>query len=74
LHFYFLVELKNKNAMGNDDIEVINLLGEVVARFDNVSMKGTKEIEMSNIAAGQYMVKISSKNNLYTEKVFLNHQ
>jgi hypothetical protein len=37
-------------------------------------MKGSKEIEMSNIAAGQYMVKISSKNNLYTEKVFLNHQ
>ena len=59
---------------GNGNIEVINLLGEVVARFDNVSMKGTKEIEMSNIAAGQYMVKISSKNNLYTEKVFLNHQ
>jgi hypothetical protein len=56
------------------NIEVINLLGEVVARLENVSMKGTKEIEMSNIAAGQYMVKISSKNNLYTEKVFLNHQ
>ena len=59
---------------GTGNIEVINLLGEVVARFDNVSMKGSKEIEMSNIAAGQYMVKISSKNNLYTEKVFLNHQ
>jgi hypothetical protein len=52
------------------NIEVINLLGEVVARLENVSMKGSKEIEMSNIAAGQYMVKISSKNNLYTEKVF----
>jgi hypothetical protein len=59
---------------GTGNIEVINLLGEVVARLENVSMKGTKEIEMSNIAAGQYMVKISSKNNLYTEKVFLNHQ
>jgi hypothetical protein len=59
---------------GTGNIEVINLLGEVVARLENVSMNGTKEIEMSNIAAGQYMVKISSKNNLYTEKVFLNHQ
>jgi hypothetical protein len=63
----------NKNER-TGNIEVINLLGEVVARLENVSMKGTKEIEMSNIAAGQYMVKISSKNNLYTEKVFLNHQ
>jgi PKD repeat protein len=69
------VTIRFANKMeGTGNIEVINMLGEVVAHLDNVSMKGTKEIELLNIAAGQYMVKISNKNNLYTEKVFLNHQ
>jgi hypothetical protein len=59
---------------GTGNIEVINMLGEVVAHLDNVSMKGTREIEMSNIAAGQYMVKITNNNKLFTEKVYLSRQ
>jgi PKD repeat protein len=59
---------------GTGNIEVINMLGEVVAHLDNVSMKGTREIEMSNIAAGQYLVKITNGNKLYTDKVFLSRQ
>jgi hypothetical protein len=59
---------------GTGNIEVINMLGEVVAHLDNVSMKGTREIDMQNIATGQYLVKISNNNKLYTEKVFLNRQ
>jgi PKD repeat protein len=62
------------NLEGTGNIEVINMLGEVVAHLDNVSMKGTREIEMSSIAAGQYMVKITNNNKLYTEKVFLSRQ
>jgi hypothetical protein len=59
---------------GTGNIEVINMLGEVVAHLDNVSMKGTREIEMSSIAAGQYLVKITNNNKLYTEKVYLSRQ
>jgi hypothetical protein len=59
---------------GTGNIEIINMLGEVVAHLDNVSMKGTREIEMSNIAAGQYMVKITNNNKLFTEKVYLSRQ
>jgi len=62
------------NLEGSGNIEVINMLGEVVAHIDNVSMKGTREIEMSSIAAGQYMVKITNNNKLYTEKVYLSRQ
>ncbi len=62
------------NLEGSGNIEVINMLGEVVAHLDNVSMKGTREIEMSSIAAGQYMVKITNNNKLYTEKVYLSRQ
>ena len=62
------------NLEGSGNIEVINMLGEVVAHLDNVSMKGTREIEMSSIAAGQYMVKITNKNKLFTEKVYLSRQ
>jgi hypothetical protein len=62
------------NLEGTGNIEVINMLGEVVAHLDNVSMKGTREIEMSTIAAGQYMVKITNNNKLYTEKVYLSRQ
>jgi hypothetical protein len=50
------------------------MLGEVVAHLDNVSMKGTREIDMQNIATGQYLVKISNNNKLHTEKVFLGRQ
>jgi hypothetical protein len=59
---------------GTGNIEVINMLGEVVAHLDNVSMKGTREIEMSSVAAGQYMVKITNNNKLFTEKVYLSRQ
>ena len=62
------------NFEGTGNIEVINMLGEVVAHLDNVSMKGTREIEMSSIAAGQYMVKITNNNQLHTEKVYLSRQ
>ena len=69
------VTVRFGNSMeGTGNIEVINMLGEVVAHLDNVSMKGTREIEMSNIAAGQYMVKITNNNKLYTEKVYLSRQ
>ena len=59
---------------GTGNIEVINMLGEVVAHLENVSMKGTREIERANIATGQYLVKIVNNNKLYTEKVFLSRQ
>ena len=59
---------------GTGNIEVINMLGEVVAHLDNVSMKGTREIDMQYNATGQYLVKITSGNKLYTEKVFLSRQ
>jgi PKD repeat protein len=56
---------------GTGNIEIINMLGEIVAHLDNVSMKGTKEIELSNIATGQYLVKITNNTQLFTEKVYL---
>lgn len=59
---------------GTGNIEIINMLGEIVAHLDNVSMKGTKEIELSNIATGQYLVKITNNTQLFTEKVYLNRQ
>jgi hypothetical protein len=54
------------------NIEIINMLGEVVAQTQNVAMKGTREIDLPNIAAGQYLVKIINNNKLLTEKVYLN--
>lgn len=59
---------------GTGNIEVINMLGEVVAHLDNVAMKGTREIDMTNIAAGQYLVRITNNNSLFTEKVYLSRQ
>lgn len=59
---------------GNGSIEVINMLGEVISHLDQVPMKGNKEIQLSNIAAGQYMVKIVSNNKLFTDKVYLSRQ
>jgi hypothetical protein len=50
------------------------MLGEVVAQTQNVAMKGTREIDLPNIAAGHYLVKIYNNNKLFTEKVYLNRQ
>jgi hypothetical protein len=60
------------NIEGTANIEIINMLGEVVAQTQNVAMKGTREIDLPNIAAGQYLVKIINNNKLLTEKVYLN--
>jgi hypothetical protein len=65
----FVLELTNINFALSQPIAP-----EVVAHLDNVLMKGTREIEMQNIATGQYMVKISNANKLFTEKVYLSHQ
>jgi len=59
---------------GRGNIEVINMLGEVIAGVENVAVKGTREIELPTIAAGQYLVKITNGNKLYTEKVYLSRQ
>jgi hypothetical protein len=62
------------NIDGTATIEIINMLGEVVAQTQNVAMKGTREIDLPNIAAGHYLVKIYNNNKLFTEKVYLNRQ
>ena len=62
------------NIDGTANIEIINMLGEVVAQTQNVAMKGTREIDLPNIAAGHYLVKIYNNNKLFTEKVYLNRQ
>lgn len=59
---------------GTGSVEVINMLGEVISHIENVPMKGQKEIALTNIAAGQYMVKILSNNQLFTKKIYLSRQ
>jgi hypothetical protein len=56
---------------GIGNIELVNMLGELVTKVENVPMKGTKVVDMAAIAAGQYMVKITNKNKLFTQKVYL---
>ncbi len=59
---------------GNANIELIDMSGKVVASYSQVLMKGKKVFELTNIAAGQYLVKISNNKQLFTEKVYLSRQ
>jgi hypothetical protein len=54
-------------------IEVLNLLGERVHYQEQVNFRGNSQINLSNKANGQYLVRIAGKKLKYAQKVNINH-
>ena len=58
-------------ADGKGRIEVLNMLGQSVVDVEVNTTKGTREIEVPNNAVGHYMVRVTTANKVYTQKVYL---
>lgn len=61
----FKIQLSDK---GNDpfDVRIVNLFGELI--YQNYSMNSGESIDVSNVAEGLYLVKISSNGNTVTKR------
>jgi PKD repeat protein len=58
-------------ADGKGRIEVLNMLGQSLVDVEVNTTKGTKEIEVPGNAVGHYMVRVTTANKVYTQKVYL---
>ncbi len=56
---------------GSGRIELFNLIGERVFVQDNVLLTGTKEYLFNNYALGQYIMKVTGKQNVFTQRITL---
>jgi hypothetical protein len=52
-------------------IEIMNLLGQNIRTVEVNTTKGTREIEVPGIAVGQYLVRVTANDKVYTQKVYL---
>jgi hypothetical protein len=52
-------------------IEIMNLLGQNIRTVDVNTTKGTREIEVPGVSVGHYLVRVSTNNKVYTQKVYL---
>ena len=58
-----------EHPQGIGSIEVYNLIGERVFFQEQVNLKGSKEINMGLAAAGNYLLKITTKQQIFTQKL-----
>jgi PKD repeat protein len=58
-------------ADGKGRIEVLNMLGQNLISVDVASTKGTREIEVPNVAVGHYLVRVTTADKVFTQKVYL---
>ncbi|HEY4800701.1 MAG TPA: T9SS type A sorting domain-containing protein, partial [Bacteroidia bacterium] len=61
----------NNSTIGNVDVKVINVMGEVVSLSKNNSSRSMK-FDLSNMSNGIYFVEVSSSNGKTIKKVMLN--
>jgi hypothetical protein len=52
-------------------IEILNLLGQNIRTVEVNTTKGTREIEVPGMAVGQYLVRVTANERVYTQKVYL---
>lgn len=65
------VNLNFKALSGLGSIEIFNLIGERVYLQEQVTLVGNKQINLSHLAVGNYLLKITSNKQVYTQKVNL---
>jgi hypothetical protein len=52
-------------------IEVMNLLGQSMISLEANTGSGKQELQVNNAATGQYIVRVTTTNKVYTQKVYL---
>lgn len=65
--------LQFEQLEGMGSIELIDIVGKRIYLQEQVPLKGSKLLSIEGIATGQYFVKVTSKNKVYTHKVYLSN-
>jgi PKD repeat protein len=56
---------------GNGTIELFNIVGQRVYLNEQVPLKGTKQLTFDALSTGQYILKVTGKEKIFTQKVYL---
>jgi len=64
----FLITFEKEIKKGS--IEVVNLLGEIIYS-ENISNESEKEIHLTKVSPGIYIVKVATGENLYCRKIII---
>jgi hypothetical protein len=59
------------DVKGQVTVEVMNLLGQNIQTVDASNAVGRKEINLSGVVSGNYLVRIVNGGQVYTNKVFI---
>jgi hypothetical protein len=66
------IVLINPTALMINSVEIINVLGQKVKGFIDVSNETYKEIEVKNLSSGTYILKLNTQNGTISKKVLMN--
>jgi PKD repeat protein len=60
----------NKTA-GSGTIEMFNMVGQRVYVNEQVLLKGTKQLTFDQLSVGQYIIKVTGRDQVFTQKVYI---
>lgn len=63
------LQIKAEHALQNANVKVLNITGQVVAEYKNISAADFT-IDMSALVSGHYFIQINDGQNKYVQKVF----
>jgi hypothetical protein len=63
------ITIKFGQLEGIGTIEVYNLIGERIYHQEQVNLFGNKQLNLTDAAVGQYLLKISNKQHVYNHKI-----
>lgn len=66
-----LVTIKIDQYNGLTDIKVLDFNGKVVLKFDNQQFENQKQIDLSSLQSGMYLIKITGIGLDYVEKIII---
>lgn len=66
-----LVTIKIDQYNGLTDIKVLDFNGKVVLKFDNQQFENQKQIDLSSLQSGMYLIKVTGIGLDYVEKIII---
>ena len=63
------VTIKFGKLEGTGTLELFNLIGERIYLQEQVNFKGSKQLNFTAIAVGHYLLKMTNKEQVYTQKI-----
>ncbi|GAB3709746.1 T9SS-dependent M36 family metallopeptidase [Flavobacterium koreense] len=67
-----LLNIRINNYVGKVNIQVIDINGRIVSEFKNEDFNTEKSLNLNNLQAGMYVLKVSGDNLNFTQKIIKN--